>query len=489
MTDPTPRTAPAPARAVVVGGGLAGLLAARRLQAAGSQVTVLEAAPEVGGAIAAQSLGGLPINAGAEAYSCTSGAVDALVRELGLGEAIVSPRTGLSSRLVSDGGVHRAPSGGLFGIPGRPLSAETRAVIGWPGALRAQLDRLLPTSVGLRPGVTLGAFVRRRMGRRVLERLVAPLVGGVHSADPDTVELTSVLPQLPAAVQEHGSLAAAVRALKPATGRSAGTAVHALAPTMAALPQTLAAQLIEAGGTVRTGAPVTSIRRDGDIWQVSLDEETLAAEHLVLACPPDETRRLLGPADPELAGLLPEAPATAVRLVALLLQDERLDAFPTGTGALVAPGSSRAHAKAMTHASAKWEHVQQAAVAHSGKGTHVVRLSYGRPGEELPADDAHGPEGTEGTIIDLALADASAILGLELERSTLRAARVITWEQTMRRPGPGHRESLAAITAALEERTGLELVGSWRAGTGIDTIVRTENAVAARTAATTPPTT
>lgn len=493
-------------RTIVIGGGLAGLLAARRHAAAGEQVLVLEATEDIGGAIAATMLGPVPINAGAEAYSCGSGAVDTLLTELGLAGSIVSPRTGLSSRLVSDAGGHVAPSGSLFGIPGRPLSREARAMLGWRGALRAALDRMLPAGYGLREKVTLGDYVRARMGRRVLERLVAPLVGGVHSADPDTVELSSVLPQLPAAVREHGSLQQAVRALRPRSGRSrsAGTAVHALAPTMAALPEALAAQLRDAGGEIRTGTTVTGLGRPaggdpsgasgnpsgagGDPsgiagWTVTAGGEDLAADHLVLACPPDAARALLEPVDPELASLLPSAEATPVRLVALLLDDVRLDAFPTGTGALVAPGSQRVRAKALTHASAKWEHVHTAArdltdAAHP----HVVRLSYGRPGESLPEDDAHGPSGAEGTIIDRALADASVILGVELDRSHLRAARVITWDQTMRRPGPGHGEALAAITTALAERPDLELVGSWRSGTGIDAIVRADQSAAAQPA-------
>src|SRR5690625_5518422 len=61
-------------RTVVVGGGLAGLLAARRRQRAGDQVLVLEQEAAVGGAIAADQVAGLELNIGAEAYSTASGA-------------------------------------------------------------------------------------------------------------------------------------------------------------------------------------------------------------------------------------------------------------------------------------------------------------------------------------------------------------------------------------------------------------------------------
>ncbi|MGO2774371.1 MAG: FAD-dependent oxidoreductase, partial [Brachybacterium tyrofermentans] len=203
-------------RTLVVGGGLAGLLAARRHQRAGHRVVLLEAGDPVGGAIADVRIARDPddgststdpaaqlvLNAGAEAYSIGSGAVDALVAELGLAEQVVSPREGLSSRVVSAAGVHRAPGGSLLGIPGRPLAADVRAVLGLRGALRASLERLLPASVGARPGATVAEVVRTRLGAAVLERLVAPVVGGVHSADPATLEFAAASPQLSAGLAE-----------------------------------------------------------------------------------------------------------------------------------------------------------------------------------------------------------------------------------------------------------------------------------------------
>lgn len=504
--------APGHARTLVVGGGLAGLLAARRHLAAGRGVLLLEAEAEVGGAIAAAgiraaadgagtegaatagtatdgaALGEIAVNIGAEAYSTGSGAVDALVAELGLADCIVSPRTGLGSRVVSAGGVHRAPAGGLLGVPGRPLAADVRAVLGLRGSLRAVLEPLLPARVGSRPGATVAEVVGRRLGRAVLERLVAPIIGGVHSSDPARLEFAAASPQLAKGLVENGSLVRTVRALRGGTdvkgagAKSAGTRVHALTPTMAALPARLREEILAAGGTVRTGTSADAVERTATGWRVRTGEETFEAEHLVLACPPDLSRALLSAptldaaAAPEIAAAIPETPSAPVRLVALVLDAEALDAHPSGTGALVAPGTPGIRAKALTHASAKWEHIDRALreALPGARSPHLVRLSYGRPGEAPPGKDG---------IVDLALADASRILTVPLGRTQLLGSAVIDWDRAMRQPGPGHRAALDALTALLKTEPTLELVGSWRAGTGIDAIVRAHRDAARPSAA------
>ncbi|WP_437670523.1 protoporphyrinogen/coproporphyrinogen oxidase [Sorangium sp. So ce131] len=76
-------------RVVIVGGGLAGCIVAYRRAAAGDRVTLVEAAPRVGGQLWTERTGGFVIEHGAEGFIARSEAVPALAGALGLGEELV----------------------------------------------------------------------------------------------------------------------------------------------------------------------------------------------------------------------------------------------------------------------------------------------------------------------------------------------------------------------------------------------------------------
>ena len=142
--------------ALVVGGGIAGLVAAHRLSAAGWDVTLAEATSVLGGAVSPRFLDvpshgetGAPetqtleLDGGAESFAVRGAAVRALVEELGLGEKIVAPEP-LGSWLHGPAGPVRAPRLGIVGIPG-DLDAEDLAAALTPAGLeRARQDAEAP---------------------------------------------------------------------------------------------------------------------------------------------------------------------------------------------------------------------------------------------------------------------------------------------------------------------------------------------------------
>jgi oxygen-dependent protoporphyrinogen oxidase len=470
--------------AVVVGGGVAGLVAARELGLAGLRVLVLEGRDAAGGAVRAHTVAGIRLDAGAESFATRGGTVAALVDELGLAGRVAAPEPG-GSWVHLPSGDGPLPRTGLLGIPSEPGAGDVRRTLGAFGAWRARLDLLLPARVGAR-ATSLGGLVRARMGRRVLDRLVRPIVGGVHAAEPDDLAIDAVAPGLSAArAATGGSLARAVARLRSAA--PAGSAVLGLDGGLHMLVDALVADLAARDGELRLRTSATALTQDpgGQAYRVEARGRTgtswIVTPRVVLATPQAPT--LAAGLAPALADVRLDDGAL-VTLVTLVLDEPALDGAPRGTGVLVAREARDVQAKALTHATAKWAWTARAA----GPGRHVVRLSYGRADEQAAPDAETGatraadttaaaarggvrPEPADDGLVETALADASVLLGVPLDARRLAGHAVVRWSQALPRPSAAHRDAVAAVRRAVTGLPGVAVCGAWVAGNGLASVV------------------
>lgn len=471
---------------VVVGGGVAGLVAALECARLGLSVTVLERAATPGGCVGRIELAGLTLDSGAESFATRGGTVAELIGQLGLDDDVVTPNPSGAWLVMAGprGGLAAAPlpKTGMLGIPANPLGDDVRRIIGWGGAIRAYADRVMPI---LRIGRarSLGALVRTRMGRKVLDRLVTPISSGVYSANPDDLDLDVVAPGLNEAMTRAGSLSGGVGELVET--RRAGSAVLGLRGGMHRLVDALLAELARFDATVITSAEVVGLEhRPGSggpaPWRATarvLDDETGDAQSLVVdagyaivATPAHAARPLLAASVDGWADV-PDAPqAASVELVTLVLDAPALAAAPRGTGVLVAADAPGVAAKALTHSSAKWSWVADAAAPRQ-----VVRLSYGRAGAANPLDGLSDEQ-----VAALAVADAAQLTGVPLDGSMLVAARRSPWRDALSHAALGQRDRVRAVEEAVAAIPGLEVTGSWLSGTGLASVVPHAKEAAAR---------
>lgn len=468
---------------VVIGAGVAGLVAALQCAKVGLPVTVVEASERVGGTVRSAQLDGLVLDVGAEGFSTRGGHVRALVDDLGLGDDVIRSegRRVWVAGLPGDAAAP-LPEGGLLGIPVNPFTSDVRAIIGWRGAWRAYADRLRPVlTIGQER--SLGRLVRARVGDRVADRLVAPVTSGVYSADPDDIDVDVAAPGLNAALSRTGSLLGAVAILRAAREEGSAAAsdedgIRGLEGGMTRLADALRDRLEQLGARVRTGAAAERVLTSAaGGWIVEIaddggaasrgpegsdvegsDEVRLRADAVIVATPESEARRLLGPVVPGL-GAASGSPAAAVETVTLVLDAPGLEACPRGRGVLTLPGSHAA--AAVAHTSAEWEWIARAAA-----GRQVVRVSFGGPGAP-PATEAM--DDTEATA--LAVREASALLGVPFDGDAVRAAHRARFVQARPASAIGHADAAKRARESIGDVHGLGAVGSWLAGTGLAQVV------------------
>lgn len=406
--------------AVVIGAGLAGLLAARTLTSGGASVVVLEAGNRPGGMLAAAELGGVRVDAGAEAWSARSDAARRLCAELDL------PSTGPAGRAHvwwKDAIVPLAD--GLLGIP---ASLEDPALDILTDDERARLaqDLELPAEVGA-DATTAGELMAARMGEAAVVKLMAPLTQGAYRAHPMELPLAVFAPQLLEALTNEGSLLAAVASLQ----------IHEPSVLQPIGGMFRLAEELARGLDVRLATPATSLHRDGAGFVVGTPGEPIHADRVVLATGAAVARQLLA----EIGVAVPEAPSSPTQVVLLASDHPGLDAHPVGSGLLMGDRDPAVVARGLAHYSAKWPWVE---------GCHILRLNYAGDTPALRA---------------VAVEDASRLTKLDLTEHVIGFVAV-----THQMPGkltPQVRDDILAATAA----AGVDVVGAWLDGNGIGPVM------------------
>ncbi len=463
-------------RVVIVGGGISGLAAAHRLYelqerntGAGVEVLLLEASGRLGGTIRTHRRDGFLVECGPDSFISEKPAAVALSKRIGLGHRLVETNEQHRRSFVVRGGRLRpTPEGFQLLAPSRLLPFLTTDIFTWRGKARMALDLLLPRRSGAngQDDESLAAFVRRRLGREALERMAQPMVGGIYTADPESLSLRATMPRFLEMERRDRSLILAMwRAGRQAAedarhGRGASGARYSLFLSfdegVQVLTDALAARL--PAGSVRLDTKVVSLtpRPGARRWILQTGGgETLEADAVCLALPAYAAARLLRDVDDPLADELEAIPYASTATINLAYR--RADvAHPLDGFGFVVPFVERRATLACTFSSVKFP-------GRAPEGHALLRAFVGGALQpEMFSLD-------EDRMVEAVRRDLRDLLGVE---APPLFAHVEKWPRSMAQYHLGHAARVARIRARLGESPTLALCGNAFEGAGLPDCVR-----------------
>jgi len=343
---------PAPLSAVVIGGGVSGLTAAFVLRQRGVDAHLFESSAQPGGVIRSVRRDEFLFELGPQSFTFTP-SLHQLCRELRIESEVQAAPANLPRYLLIDGELRSAPLSPPAFFASGLFSAATK----WR-VLRDLLGKTRPPAPTPAGDESIAAFVRRKFGAELLEKLVGPFVSGIYAGDPEKLSLRSSFPQLYAAESAHGSVLRGMLRSASAAKRqllSGGQPKNSVAstPTLGSfangnqsLTDALAASLGDAlhlnSQLVHFTAP-PYFRGARSRFQLGFvrppgkfqTHDSIYTDHVILATPSNTTAQLLTALDPQFPQLLDPTRYVPVSVVSLGYRQAAIPRDLRGFGFLV----------------------------------------------------------------------------------------------------------------------------------------------------------
>jgi oxygen-dependent protoporphyrinogen oxidase len=437
----------------VVGAGISGLSYAFR-RGNESEIIVLEAQARAGGSVWTLREDGFEYEWGPEALqtgTADSVEVEALLKELGL-EAIEASPAASRRYLIRDGKLHPLPTSPL-GLLASPLLSP-------PQKLRALSEPW--RSRGAEREGSVAEFIRERLGKGVLERLIDPFLAGTCAGNAEQLSARAALPGLVRMVEEHGSIWRGLRSQgrgRPRGEKRSIPGLMTLAGGLASLPAALARRL---GDRLHLATAVERIERPGGSdWILTTTSESVRARRVVLATPPAQAARLIAPVRADLAGALASIHSESLACVSFALPRGALRHPLDGFGYLV-PSREGLHHLGTLFCST----IQPNRCAPSQV---LLRTMLG--GANHPDTVGENDE----RVLQIVVQEVGELLGFEQAPSWFR---VLRHHRAIPRYDRNHPARQIEIDGTQARHSPLALLGSYHRGIGVNALVAHATALA-----------
>jgi oxygen-dependent protoporphyrinogen oxidase len=452
-------------RIVIIGGGISGLAAAHRVLELkkSAHVTILEASDRLGGTIQTDHRDGFLIERGPDSFISEKPHAIALAKRLGIESQLIQTNEAYRrSFIVRDGRLRAVPEGFQLMAPSRMWPFITSDIFSIAGKVRMAADLLLPRrSANGSTDESLASFVRRRLGKEALERMAQPMVGGIYTADPETLSLRATLPRFLDMELRHRSLILAMARLGRAQKTGTSGARYSLFLSFERGMQTLVEPLTRINADLRVNMRAQRLTFDHE-WTITTDkDEELKADGVCLAVPAYVAATLLSETHEQLAQKLREIKYASTATVNFGYRREAIKHPLNGFG-FVVPLVEKRSLIACTFSSVKFS-------GRAPDGHVLLRAFAGgalQP-EIFALDEAEMARRVEADLREL----------LKISEDPL-FVEVAKWERSMPQYEVGHLDRVSEIEKLVSGLPGLSLAGNAYRGAGIPDCVRSGEAAA-----------
>jgi oxygen-dependent protoporphyrinogen oxidase len=444
-----------PFPAIVIGGGISGLACAYHLQQAGIPVRVLDAGINPGGVISTQQEGGFRFELGPQSFLSTEPLLK-LIDALGLKEELLHADPHAPRYILFRGQLVPAPLA--------PPSLLTTPLLGPRTKWRLSTEMLRRTHP---PSAdeSIAAFVRRKFGDELLDRIVAPFVSGVYAGDPEKLSLRASFPKLHEFETKYGSVLRGAMKSRPAKG-TPRPGLCSFRDGMETLPRSLGARLGNTLSNETTVGGVSHGKANGkSSFEVDVTRnghrETLLASAVIVAAPVNAASEILKGVSDKFAAPFARIEYAPVAVVAAGYRREQIRHAGNGFGFLV-PRS-----EGLRVLGTVWN----------------SSLFPGRAPENMACFTSFAGGATDPELCDLSddqiaetiCGEVGRVLGITgppVTRLVHRYARALPQYNL------GHSETISALGAAVSSVPGLFLAGNYLSGPSIGSCVEQSNQTA-----------
>ena len=446
-------------RIVVIGGGISGLAAAHRLLELGQskQVTLIEASDRLGGTIQTTHRDGFLLERGPDSFISEKPQAVALAKRLGLESRIIQTNEKYRrSFIVRNGRLRPVPEGFQLLAPSRIWPFIASDIFTVTGKLRMAADLFLPRKgTNGTKDESLASFVRRRLGSEALERMAQPMVGGIYTADPETLSLRATLPRFLDMERDHRSLILAMLRQGRTAKRGTSGARYSLFLSFDRGMQVLVDALAQIKADIRLNTRA-ALKHDGLTWTITTNTgEQLKADAVCLAVPAYIAASLLSEIDQNLANKLRQIRYASTATINFAYRRAAL-AHPLNGFGFVVPFVEKRSLIACTFSSVKFsgrapdEHVLLRAFAGGALQPEIFALDETEMAKRVEAD-------------------LRELLGIKEAPLFVEVAK---WERSMPQYEVGHLDRVKEIENSLNKLPGLTLAGNAYQGAGIPDCIR-----------------